>query len=684
MARRGLRVWGLTCFVAASVAFVGGRSHAANLDENGEITLGLRSYVNARVGTQSTDNEFNIGDRGDGQPDILQKSKTFPYSPAGHLRQNRFFLELEWKHDLRRLQEEGFGPLGVLNQLPFRVRNLRYGVTFRAEGDGLYDWGPSEYRTAEQWRECGDNDVRGCLSANPATGFGFETDPTLVNPQIAEANKRHLLKLRRNLRKDGGVHRERLFQAYVEGDLGSNLWFRFGRQILSWGESDAFRLIDNINPIDSSFGGFLVPLDERRVPLDMLRMTYRIGEIGPMYDTFVEMYGAVDNRVAIDPGTPAGGPWSLPNTGVPGSNTKSIISNPARNFSDMRGGGRFVFNIGDGTFSLAHYYTYMDIPALETSVKPYFFNKKAGDPLNPAQADLFAFPTSEGDYRYSVQADQRIPLTQITGATMTFALPDLYSILRGELAYFHDEARFSQEQLDPFLYHYYGRYKQLDAPNEQGYRFVQDDSAAYGQLPASVLTRACDALALGVNNGVDPKLCRTQGGRRLGDSIKMVLGWDTNQFIRALNPHQSFFISTQFFYQRLLGYDEPSDYAPNERRVRGGEVLPVTEYDTWIPQTQLNTLGAVEPNFIRQPRDTFLHTLLITTSYRSGTIVPSLVFFYDWGGATVFVPAIQVIQDPFRFGVEYSILNAGRLKGGSGVSLVRDRDTVQFRIEYVI
>ena len=476
------------------------------------------------------------------------------------------------------------------------------------------------------------------------------------------------------------MHRERLFQAYVEADIGSNLWIRFGRQILSWGETDAFRLIDNINPIDSSFGGFLVPLDERRVPLDMLRMTYRVGSIGPMYDTFFELYGAIDDKIGYEPGTPAGSPWALPNTGVPGTNTISVLDNPARNFSDMRGGGRFVFNIGDGTFSLAHYYTYMDIPAVQTSVKPWFFNKK---PASPIRDENTFFPTAEGDPRWSVQAVQRAPLTQITGATMTFAMPDLYSILRGEFAYFHDEARFTQQQLDPFIYHYYGRYREVPDAGPDEFRFVPDPDGEFREIPPTILNAACDAKVLGSNpRRVDPALCRTTGGRRLGDSIKLAVGWDTNQFIRFLNPHQSFFISTQFFYQRLLGAIDRTPVPGRE--VSNGEVLPVTEFDTYIPGAAFRTLGAVEPSLIKQPTNTFLHTLLITTSYRSGTIVPSFVFFYDWGGATVFVPSIQFIQDPFRFGVEYSILNAGRLKGGSGVSLVRDRDTVQFRLEYVI
>ena len=62
-------------------------------------------------------------------------------------------------------------------------------------------------------------------------------------------------------------------------DLSAGDFFvRAGRQILVWGETDAFRLLDYINPIDSSFGGFLISLDERRVPLDMIRASYRIGE----------------------------------------------------------------------------------------------------------------------------------------------------------------------------------------------------------------------------------------------------------------------------------------------------------------------------------------------------------------------------------------------------------------------
>jgi hypothetical protein len=68
----------------------------------------------------------------------------------------------------------------------------------------------------------------------------------------------------------------------------------------------------------------------------------------------------------------------------------------------------------------------------------------------------------------------------------------------------------------------------------------------------------------------------------------------------------------------------------------------------------------------------------------SGKINPALAFFYDWGGAIVVQPQVTFLHDPFRFAIDYSFLTANKLKAGSGISLLRDRDNVQFRFEYVI
>src|SRR5436305_1363509 len=105
MAQR-LRGYGVVCL--ATVCMVGwiSRSEAISLDSDGDIKFGARTYVNARVGTENTHDGVPLA------PDpSISTTATFPHSNAGHLRQNRFFLELELNHSLGRLVKEGVGPL---------------------------------------------------------------------------------------------------------------------------------------------------------------------------------------------------------------------------------------------------------------------------------------------------------------------------------------------------------------------------------------------------------------------------------------------------------------------------------------------------------------------------------------------------------------------------------------------
>jgi hypothetical protein len=618
-----------TCYSGAfgiAILALATAAAAAPLDQAGEISLGVRTYVNARIGTEHTDGSFryllrpdgSIAVNADGFPIIAERTQTFPPSAGGHLRQNRFFSEIELKHRLDRLMKTGFGPLNLLDLLPFKVRDLSYGVTYRGEYDGIYDWGPSEYRNA--WGPSdfqtseGDN-----LPVNPIPG------PLPCSFTPADDRCRRIADVgnaRAELR-DTASHRSRLFQAYIQAELGSRFWFRFGRQIVAWGETDSFRLLDNINPVDNSFGGFLVPLDERRVPLDMLRVTYRLNNIGPLSEPFIEAYGAIDDEVGFAPGTPEGSPWTLPNLGDPSPLSDTQITKPSRTFKDMRGGARVVFNLLDATCSLAHYYTYLDQPAIQVEIPQ-------------------GFPIRTFQDGYSARFFESAPKVQITGGTTTFPLPMDWSrmlylsgqpIIRSELAYFHDEPRYRQSEIDPFvLYRSPGR-------------------------PMS-------------------------GPRRRGDSVNFVLGIDLNQFIRALNPRQSFFISTQFFYKHLLDAADPGQLKFGNFQVEEGEVLPVP--GRFVQPFGLDQFYATEPAFVRQPTDQFLQTLLINTSYFSSQVTPQLLLFYDWGGAVLIQPSIVFLRDPFRLTIDYTFIEASTLKGGSGVSLLRDRDNVQFRLEYVI
>ncbi len=634
MARRALSWgrWGL--WSVAAVLCLSGVSWGAALDENGEINLGVRAYTAARVGTQNTDVRIcnNVGDKNvcggsnggavPASPErVVYKSLTFPVSPAGHLRQQRTYVEAEMDHNLSRLLDEGFGPLALLNNLPFKFKRFKYHLTYRGEYEGVYDYGPSEYRTAYQFYN------------------------KILVPDFS-GNVAPIGRDRRRLRSVAVV-RNQLYQAYLEAQV-SNLLVRFGRQIRSWGQTDAFRLLDNINPVDNSFGGFLIPLDERRVPLDMLLANYRFGEVGPFYEAFIEAYAAIDERVAFDPGIPVGSPWSLPNLGDPSATTQAQRTHPQRVIKDTRGGFRLNFNtevpvVDEMEFSLAHYYTYLDTPMVQSYVSSSF-------PLAIGAGPAAGFLAN---------TVQTAPRVSITGIASTFGFPVDWAramflsgqpIVRYELAYFAGEPRASQQQLDPFVY--------------------ATGGCSRGRLVTT-------------ENGT---FCTN--GRRYGDSWNFVLGLDTNQFIRWLNPNQSFFITHQFFYKHLNGAAKRCNSSdPNcavqrqNPKVFAGEVLPVPAFDLQPPFLQS---GASQSVLVHNPVDQYLQTLLISTAYHSGQVVPSLTLVYDWGGAFVAQPAITLSRDPFRFTFSYSFLRANRLFGGSGVSLLRDRDNVLFQIDYVI
>lgn len=597
-------------------------AQAVSLDKSGALQLGVRAYTAARVGSEHTD----IAIHTDASGRQISRNLTFPVSAAGHLRQHRTFIEVTLRHDLDRLIKEGVGPLALLSALPFRINRFGYFLSYRGEAEGIYDYGPREYSTSEQFRN------------------------QYLVPPGPSGESIDVGALRRRLRRVAS-YRNRLFQAYVEGEVG-DLFIRFGRQILAWGETDVFRLLDNINPLDASFGGFLLPLDERRVPLDMLRLNYYIGQVPgtPLYEAYVEAFGVIDDAVGFVPGTPKGSPWALPNDGVPSTLTATVASPPARNFADMRGGVQLRFNapvpgIEEATFSLAHYYTYFDTQAVQVFT--------AGD---PSTGRFFPVPMASGPGAgYPSLAVQTAPRVRVTGAATTFVLPMGWTrplglsgeaIIRSELAYFDGEPRFRQSELDPYVF-------------------------ALLTCPGGTLT--------------PDGLCASK--RRTGDSWNFVVGFDTNQWIRLLNRGATFFVTTQFFYRHLRDTPERRDITtprpalPGQPTLVESEVLPVAE-STQSPDRWRLPSAASEPFFVHSHADQFLQTLQITTSYRSGTIVPTMAMIYDWAGAFVAQPQVVFVRDPFRFTVSYSFLTSSRLRGGSGISLLRDRDNVYFQLEY--
>ena len=125
--RRGFPVPGLFVVVACVLA-PATPLRALDLDDNGAFRLGLRSYTAVRFGSQQ------IGD---------EEPYNFPGSGAGHLRQHRYFLQLDLEHDLLSYARSGHGLARALGWANLDL--FKYSLTYRGEREGIYDYGPSEY-----------------------------------------------------------------------------------------------------------------------------------------------------------------------------------------------------------------------------------------------------------------------------------------------------------------------------------------------------------------------------------------------------------------------------------------------------------------------------------------------------------------------------------------------------------
>ena len=635
----------------------------------------------------------------------------------GNLVQHRNFATLEWRHTLARLSRE----LAIIEPV-FQFLNLDdfdYYFNTRFEYDGVWEWGPHRAALLRQ----GGRD-------HHAKYFGQikEKYPGQFtrHAEFAYESSRRRIK--------EALWQLRLFEAYVNLRKGP-LFLRIGRQNLSWGETDGFRLLDQINPLDNNFGGFLTDLDERRIPLNMLLARWSFGPVGPIQDLTLEGFYSIDNKttatttlegsfwtvaggtVPIAVGrTPCGDPFfrsrDFPAKGK-GLRCSVRAAGPHSNLEDGRGGVRLVGTVHDFTFSLAHYYTWSDFPYVRAGIispTPAHllwdlagFGIPAPTPAtNPWGSDdptvglggpgtrggLFVNTPAaiERNIRSFVNAKR----VQVTGASLSFPLNALtglfvgpesplfyvYTTIRSEVAYFRD------------------------VPVNRGFHDL-DPLTAIQRFLTPVVSLNPAFLPGGPFS--------SEGGSRMGavkarDAYAWSIGIDHNQWIRWLNSTNTFTISAQQFWFRSLGVNSrfkpgvtpgllnDADMAPIRPRIaaptgpnptpeqaaRPGGVGHRTS--PCIPGPD-GTAPCVFRGFFGFPVETQLTTLFITTQYLSGNLEPSVTFFYDWAGAWLVQPGVNwIFHDPFRLSIRYNWLD-GRYAADGGIGLFKTRDNIWVELQ---
>ena len=315
--------------------------------------------------------------------------------------------------------------------------------------------------------------------------------------------------------KDERLNRQfeyKLREAFVDMVLPP-FTLRLGRQQVVWGETDNFRALDVINPLDLRWHANWEPWEDIRIPLWMARAIYDIGKFGPLEESFVEAvwipWDFQPNKVAADPRRP----WGFIGDGLSAVANSAIIGDelfdlaltvrdgkPSKKLKNGQAGVRFKAIWGGIDFSLNYFYGF------------------SADPGFKVRSDLARL---EGNtLRAVLETDH--PRSHVVGIA----------------------ANYSEEKYTQSVF-------RVETTFTTGVPVALDPKAA--------LTR------------IDPdgNLFDT------ADRSVVMLAIDRPTWIRPLNNLRTFFLSAQFFWRRYLDYSRLYRGIPSVRRAHiDGEVVP--------------------------------------------------------------------------------------------------------------
>jgi hypothetical protein len=507
---------------------------------------------------------------------------TYPDTKVGDLIQWRNLALIEVDHDLKQLTKS----LDILYPLKKLKIRSKYHIVGRFMYDALYNVGSDAFKTVR------DEDKENIDSFKQAYD---------------------------------------LWEAYIDFSRGPT-FVRIGRQILAWGETDIFRLLDGINPLDNSFGGPFEDLDDRRIPLWMLRGSYNVGSVGPIASLTIEGFwvpGTWDARMG--PWAPKGTPYSIP---LPEKEVydRTLVNTPSKTLSNSRYGVRLQGMLGsNANVSLAYYRSYLD---------------------NPKSIIVLTEPVTGPLLDTSlVKINLNWKPVQVVGGSINYWESITNTVFRGEIAMFLDEPVWKHGINDRPLH-----------PDS----IIPLSAAA---LSALALLSPPDLRAQGLYGiPLDPK----SGEYPYENILRWMIGFDKQIWVRPMNKTSMFFVSMQYFGQWITNY--PDD---------GNMILTdVPLPDKFVPEVNSIT-GEPIPYFDEYPSAKEVETIftgLINTMYMKGTLIPQLAAAYDTRGSWLILPSVQYIWEPFRFGLQYAAVFGNFV----GPGVFRDRDQISFTFTYLL
>jgi hypothetical protein len=312
-------------------------------------------------------------------------------------------------------------------------------------------------------------------------------------------------------------------EAYVEL-LMPPLTLRLGRQQVVWGETDTFRALDVINPLDAEWHWAREPWEDIRIPLWMARGIYDIGKLGWLEESFVEgiwIPGDFQrNRFCGDPHRPwcfYGGRRRQPANSVIFADGQiadlvTLVDDqkPDRALESSEMGVRFKAVWGQVDFGLHYFWTLSDT----TGVK--------------VRNDLVTFdPTVGNGGTLAVPVDLVNPRSHVIGVA----------------------ANYAEEYLTQTVF-------RVEATYTTG-------------IPITLGT--LDPL------GIPERLDRDHNQLVTSEQTLFMLAFDRPTWVRPLNKLRTFFVTGQFFWQRYTDFNRFFRGTSSVRRAldsETGEVSP--------------------------------------------------------------------------------------------------------------
>ena len=213
-------------------------------------------------------------------------------------------------------------------------------------------------------------------------------------------------------------------ELYVDFNAAEWLSFRVGRQQVTWGDLGQYRLLDVINPVDTSWHfGALESFEDQRIPLWILKTLVDVEPLeGSLEFVWVPMLDDPEDTVTV-PLTFVGA-WGLP---LPPKQEyqsslnirRKIFHYPDNDIENSRLGVRWKGTISDLTYSLVYYWTHQMSPPVPT----YFVQ-----PVDPT--------SSVGALGNDIEVHLEFPRQHILGFSLDYAFNyPIGAVVRFEAAY---------------------------------------------------------------------------------------------------------------------------------------------------------------------------------------------------------------------------------------------------------